>query len=60
MVLGMVDDIMNYTITRTGLMSGFASLPKGETVEHWLYKKDEGLYGKAMDMDAYTSQIKNA
>jgi hypothetical protein len=60
MVLGMVDDIMNYTITRTGLMSGFASLPKGETVEHWLYKKDEGLYGKAMDMDTYTSQIKNA
>lgn len=60
MVLGMVDDIMNYTITRTGLMSGFASLPKGETVEHWLYKKDEGLYGKAMDMDVYTSQIKNA
>ncbi len=60
MVLGMVDDIMNYTITRTGLMSGFTSLPKGETVEHWLYKKDEGLYGKAMDMDAYTSQIKNA
>lgn len=60
MVLGMIDDIMNYTITRTGLMSGFASLPKGETVEHWLYKKDEGLYGKAMDMDAYTSQIKNA
>lgn len=60
MVLGMVDDIMNYTITRTGLMSGFASLPKGETVEHWLYKKDEGLYGKAMDMDAYTSQIKKS
>ena len=60
MVLGMVDDIMNYTITRTGLMSGFASLPKGETVEHWLYKKDEGLYGKSVDMDAYTSQIKNA
>ena len=60
MVLGMVDDIMNYTITRTGLMSGFASLPKGETVEHWLYKKDEGLYGKAMDMDTYTSQIKKS
>lgn len=60
MVLGMIDDIMNYTITRTGLMSGFASLPKGETVEHWLYKKDEGLYGKSVDMDAYTSQIKNA
>lgn len=60
MVLGMIDDVMNYKITRTGLMSGFASLPKGETVEHWLYKKDEGLYGKAVDADSYTSQIKNA
>jgi hypothetical protein len=60
MVLGMIDDVMNYTITRTGLMSGFASLPKGETIEHWLYKKDEGLYGKAVDADSYTSQIKNA
>ena len=60
MLLGMIDDIMNYTITRTGLMSGFASLPKGETIEHWLYKKDEGMYGKAMDADAYTNQIKKA
>lgn len=60
MILGMIDDIMNYTITRTGLMSGFASLPKGETVEHWLYKKDEGMYGKAMDAESFTNQIKNA
>lgn len=60
MILGMIDDIMNYTITRTGLMSGFASLPKGETVEHWLYKKDEGMYGKAVDAESFTNQIKNA
>lgn len=58
MILGMIDDIMNYQITRTGLMSGFASLPKGETIEHWLYKKDEGMYGRAMDADSYVSQIK--
>lgn len=60
MILGMIDDIMNYTITRTGLMSGFASLPKGETVEHWLYKKDEGMYGKAVDAESYKSQINKA
>lgn len=60
MILGMIDDIMNYTITRTGLMSGFASLPKGETVEHWLYKKDEGMYGKAMDAESYKGQIEKA
>lgn len=60
MTLGMIDDIMNYTITKTALMSGFTSLKKGETLEHWLYQKDEGMYGKAIDADAYTSQIKNA
>jgi hypothetical protein len=60
MILGMIDDIMSYTITKTGLMSGFSSLPKGQTLEHWLYKKDEGMYGKAMDADSYTSQINNA
>lgn len=58
MVLGMIDDVINYTTTRIGLTSGFASLPKGGTLEHWLYKKDEGMYGKAVDLDAYTSQIK--
>jgi len=60
MILSMIDDVMNYTITRTGLMSGFASLPKGETLEHWLYKKDEGMYGSAVDADSYKSQINNA
>lgn len=60
MILGMIDDIMSYTITKTGLMSGFSSLPKGQTLEHWLYKKDEGMYGKAVDADSYTSQINNA
>ena len=55
--LGMIDDIMSYKITRQAVSSGFASLPKGQTVEHWLYKKDEGMYGKAVDADAYKSQI---
>ena len=57
MLLGMIDDIMNYKITKQALMSGFASLPKGETIDHWLYKKEEGLYGKAVDADAYRMQV---
>ena len=60
MILGMIDDIMEYTTTKQGLMSGFASLPKGQTLEHWLYKKEEGLYAKAMDADAYKNQINKA
>lgn len=57
MLLGMIDDIINYKTTKQGLMSGMVSLPKGETLEHWLYKKDEGFYGKAVDADAYKNQI---
>ena len=60
MILGMIDDIMEYTITKTGLSSGFVSLPKGQTLEHWLYKKDESMYGKAIDADSYKGQIKKA
>jgi len=60
MILGMIDDVMEYTITRTGLMSGFASLPKGQTLEHWLYKKDEGMYSKAVSADEYKNQINKA
>lgn len=58
--LGMICDLIDYKITKQALMSGFASLPKGETIEHWLYKKNEGIYGKAMDADAYKAQINNS
>lgn len=60
MLLSMIDDVIDYKITRQALASGFSSLPKGETISHWLYKKDEGMYGKAIDADAYKSQIQNA
>lgn len=60
MLLGIINDAIEYQITKTGLSSGFVTLPKGETIEHWIYKKEEGLYGKAVDADAYSSKIKNA
>lgn len=60
-LLGIIDDYTEYFVTRLGLASGMSSLKKGATLEHWLYKKqDEGLYGKAVDADSYTDQIKNA
>lgn len=60
MYLSMIDDIMDYKILKTGLSSGFVSLPKGETIEHWLYKKDKGLYGKAIGAETYKNQIQKA
>lgn len=55
LALATVDDLINYKITRQALMSGFASLPKGEKLEHWIYKPDKDMYG-----DSYKSvdQIK--
>lgn len=58
-VFAMANELLEYKILKQGLQSGFVSLPKGKTLDHWLYKKDEGLYGKAVDADAYASQIRN-
>lgn len=59
MLLGVIQDAMDYEITKTGLMSGMVSLKKGQTIEHWIYKTDRGLYGPAIDAEAYKSQIQN-
>lgn len=45
MALTAVDDLINYKIMKQATMSGFVSLPKGKTVEHWIYKPDKDLYG---------------
>ena len=34
MALNIVDDLINYKIMKTATMSGFVSLPKGQTIEH--------------------------
>lgn len=59
-LLSMIDDIINYTTTKQGIISGMVSLKKGTQIDHWLYKKETGMYDKAVDADSYTSQIKNA
>lgn len=57
-LLGMIDDVMNYKITKQGLMSGLVSLKDGSSIEHWLYRKEsDSMYGKAVDASAYVSQL---
>lgn len=56
--LAMVDDLINYKIMKTAVSSGFASLPKGQTVEHWLYKKEKDMYGDHYaSLDAIKQQM---
>lgn len=47
MSLSRVDDLINYKIMKQAVMSGFAQLPKGKTIEHWMYKPDKDMYGDA-------------
>lgn len=46
MCLEAVEDLINYKINKTAVSSGFVSLPKGQTLDHWIYKKDEDMYGR--------------
>lgn len=56
MALAAVDDLINYKIMKQATMSGFVSLPKGKTVEHWIYKPTKDMYG-----DSYksTDEVRN-
>lgn len=45
MALSLVDDLINYKITRSAMMSGMVSFPKGFKLEHWLYKTEKDMYG---------------
>ena len=59
-LLSMIDDVIEYTTTKQGLMSGMVSLKKGATLEHWLYKKkSSSMYGAAKDADVYANEIRN-
>lgn len=57
MAVATVDDLINYKIMKQATMSGFVSLPKGKTVEHWIYKPDKDMYGDTYkDLDQVKSQ----
>ena len=47
LALATVDDLINYKIMKQVVMSGFASLPKGQTIEHWIWKPNRDMYGDA-------------
>lgn len=60
MALTAVDDLINYKIMKTATMSGFVSLPKGQKIDHWIYKPNKDMYGDAYkSMDDAQSEIKN-
>lgn len=50
MALSTVDDLINYKIMKQAVMGGFVQLPKGKSIEHWIYKPNKDMYG-----DSYKS-----
>lgn len=59
MALGTADDLINYKIMKTATMSGFVKLEKGQTIEHWIYKKEKDEYGYLQDVDDVKSRVNN-
>lgn len=57
MLLGVIDDAITYETTRIGLMTGMVSA-KGP-IDHWVYKKEKGMYGAATDAEDYVGKIKS-
>lgn len=59
MLLSTINDVLEYQITRTGLMSGMVSLKDGKEIDHWIYKKKKSVYDSAVDAQAFTDKINN-
>ncbi len=58
MALGTVEDLINYKIEKTAASSGFIQLPKGQTIEHWIYKKDKDIYGDSYkDLEEVKTEV---
>lgn len=58
MALTAVDDLINYKIMRQAVSTGFVSLPKGQTIEHWIYKPEKDMYGNNYkDVGAIKDQV---
>lgn len=60
MALATVDDLINYKIMKQAVSSGFVSLPKGKSIEHWIYKPNKDMYGDAYkSTDEVQQQVSN-
>lgn len=57
MLLTTVDDLITYSTTRIGMMTGMVSV---KNLEHWIYKTSHGLYGEAVNAQSYVNKIQSA
>jgi len=55
MLFGAIDDKLVYEAALQGRMSGFVS--SKEPLPHWIYKKEEDMYGSSMSLDDMKQQL---
>jgi hypothetical protein len=55
MLLTSIDDVITYATNRIGSMNGFIKMKN--PIEHWIYKKDKGIYGEAVDAQTFKKTI---
>lgn len=58
-MLSINNDLIEYKIAKLGLMSGMVKLKDGETIDHWVYKKDADLVQGTVDADSFANKIRN-
>jgi len=60
MTLTATEDLINYKIMKQAVMSGFVSLPKGQSIEHWMWKPVKDIYGDSYkDADSVQQSVSN-
>lgn len=45
MALSTVDEKINYQITKLAVMTGLVTLPKGKSLDHWIYHRNKDQFG---------------
>jgi len=58
-MLSITNDLTEYKIAKQGLMSGMVKLKDGETIDHWMYKKERNLLEGVVDADSFAQKIKS-
>lgn len=58
-LLSAMNDAIEYQINKTAIMSGMVKMKDGQTIDNWIYQKDEGMYGKSVSAESYVSKIEN-
>ena len=58
-MLSITNDYTEYKLAKLGLMTGMIKLKDGETIDHWVYKKDVDLVQGTVDADSFANKIRN-